>query len=460
MTVTTNTPQQLPTPRVSGLRGQAQQMRTRLDAIPAWFRIGQMDLNARNARFLEIEIFWASFLSAAASFNAAFAVRLGASNQEIGWLTSMPALLAFLVTIPAGRYFSRQPNWMSPLVRSLFFYRFGFLIIALLPWLPLPAKDGLLIWTIILFTVPAHFFSVGWNSMMADAIPEVNRARVFALRNSIAAIALTGGIFMAGLWLEFAPFPFNYQAMYFVGFVASMISLYYIAKIHLPERPTRAPIATLQERLSFRQRWSKVFGKEGLFRRQPDFTRIVVNTFLHGVGLWMVGPLYVIYYVRGLGAAEGWLGLNGMLANLTPVLGYWLWQRATVRWGENRVLKLTITVIGLYPLLVGASPSLSLILVWTALHGLLAPGVNLGHFPMLLKVCPEEDRPFYMGVYTTLMNLGAFVMPMIGVVLADIYGLQPVLIVGGVLTLIGSASFVLWPLQTADSLSIRHPKKG
>ncbi|MBX3000010.1 MAG: MFS transporter [Caldilineaceae bacterium] len=458
MTATTNSSQQSPTGRLASVRDRLTQTRTRLGAIPAWFRTAQMELNARNARFLEVEIFWASFLSAAATFNAAFAVRLGASNQEIGWLTSMPALLAFLVTIPAGRYFSRQRHWMSPIVRSLFVYRFGFLVIALLPWFPLPAKESLLIWTLILFTIPAHFFSVGWNSMMADAIPEINRAKVFALRNSIAAIALTGGIFAAGLWLEYAPFPFNYQAMYFVGFLASMISLYYIAKIRLPERKEVAPVEVPQDRLTLRQKWARVFGADGLFRRQPDFTRIVINTFLHGVGLWMVGPLYVLYYVRGLGAAEGWLGLNGMLANLTPIVGYFVWQRATVRWGENRVLKLSITAIGLYPLLVGASPNLTLILVWTGLYGVLAPGVALTHFPMLLKICPEGERPFYMGVFTTLMNLGAFIMPMIGVVLADIYGLQPVLIAGGVITLIGSASFVFWPLQTADSLSIRREK--
>jgi MFS family permease len=80
----------------------------------------------------------------------------------------------------------------------------------------------------------------------------------------------------------------------------------------------------------------------------------------------------------------------------------------------------------------------------------------LSHFPMLLKVCPADERPLYMGIYTTMMNAGAFIMPMIGVVLADFFGIVPVLVGGGILSLIGSASFVLNPLRTPDSMAVRN----
>ncbi len=166
---------------------------------------------------------------------------------------------------------------------------------------------------------------------------------------------------------------------------------------------------------------------------QPDFWRLVMNTLAHGLGVWMIGPLYVLYFVRELGATEGWLGVNGMMANLTPIVGYYLWQRGVQRWGEKRVLKSTIVLVGLYPVLVGLTPTLSIILIWTALNGLITPGVTLGHFPMLLKICPADQRPLYIGIYTTIMNIGAFVMPLLGVWLADRIGIAPVLIAGGVL---------------------------
>lgn len=160
--------------------------------------------------------------------------------------------------------------------------------------------------------------------------------------------------------------------------------------------------------------------------------------------------------MRGLGANEGWLGLHGMLANLTPVLGYYLWQRAIERWGENPILKWTIVLVGLYPMLVGLSPSLTIILLWTSLNGLLVPAIGLSHFFMLLKVCPDRERPLFMGVYTTIMNVGASVMPLVGVAAADYFGIVPVLVVGGILTTIGSASFLWNPLQTEDSQIVRR----
>ncbi len=442
------------------LTRRAQDVRRRLSLVQVWKAAYGMDLPQRNVRYLEVEIFWAAFLSAAATFNAAFALRLGASNAEIGLLSSMPALMALIVTIPSGHFLSHRPQVVPWLVRSLLLHRLGFLLVVLVPWLPFAAKGTLLVWLLVLFTIPAHFFGVGWNSMLADAIPEVERTKVFAIRNGVSAIALTGGIYFSGLWLEYGVFPWNYQILYAAGFVTSLLSIFYIRKLQIPDqlatRTETPPPAFVQRRHSAREivdRWISTADK---FRGHRDFMRIVVNTLLHGIGLWMVGPLYVIYFVRGLGASEGWLGLHGMLGNLTPVLGYYLWQRAIERWGENPVLKWTIVLVGLYPMLVGFSPSLTIILIWTALNGLLVPAIGLSHIFMLLKVCPDRERPLFMGVYTTIMNMGASVMPLVGVAAADHFGIVPVLVVGGVLTTIGSASFLWNPLQTEDSQIARR----
>ena len=431
----------------------------RLSSVQVWKGAYGMDLPRRNLRYLEVEVFWAAFLSAAATFNAAFALRLGASNQEIGLLSSLPALMALLVTIPSGHFLSQRTQVMPWLVRSLLLHRLGFLLVVLIPWLPFAAKGSALVWLLVLFTIPAHFFGVGWNSMLADAIPEVERTKVFAIRNGVSAIALTGGIYLSGLWLEYGGFPWNYQILYAAGFVTSLLSIFYIRKLRVPDQlSTRmeTPPASAQPRRSASEivgRWLITANK---FRGHADFARIVLNTFLHGLGLWMVAPLYVIYFVRGLGANEGWLGLNGMLGNLTPVLGYYLWQRAIERWGENPILKWTIVLAGVYPVLVGFSPSLTIILIWTGLNGLLVPAIGLSHLFMLLKVCPDRERSLFMGVYITIMNMGAAIMPLVGVVAADRFGIVPVLVVGGILSVIGSASFLFNPLRTEDSLIVRR----
>jgi MFS family permease len=404
-----------------------------------------------NALYLELEVFWAAFLSAVVTFNAPFALRLGATNTQIGLLSSIPALLAILITIPAGRYYSRRAQRMPLVIRSLFAHRLGFLLAAFVPFLPVENKGTVLIWVLILFSSPAHFFGVGWNAMIAEVVPEANRARVVAVRNMLVAAVVTAGTFGAGIWLERVRFAANYQILYVAGFATSMVSLYYITKLRAPDAFV-PPAPAARSSLSLTERADQA---RQAITSQPDFRRLVINTLSHGLGVWMIGPLYVLYFVRELGAAEGWLGTNGMVANLTPILGYYLWQRAVRRWGEKQVLKSTIVLVGVYPVLVGLSPTLSIVLIWTALNGLIVPGVTLGHYPMMLKICPADQRPLYIGIYTTIMNVGAFVMPLIGVWLADRIGIAPVLIAGGLLCILGSSSFWWRPLQTPDSLAMR-----
>jgi MFS family permease len=401
-----------------------------------------------NARYLEIEVFWAGLLTVAAAFNSAYALRLGATNAQIGLLSSIPALLALLITIPAGQVLNRRARRMPWVIWSLALTRVGYLLVALIPLLNIDQQGAAVVWTLILFTAPAAVFGVGWNSMMADVVPEAQRARLFAARNIIVAVVVTGGTFIASRWLTAVPFPLNYQVLYLIGFVGSVISTVYITRMQVSD----SVVKPAPQRASLRTRLA---GARHAFRQQPDFMRIVVSTLAHGLGLWMIGPIYVLYYVRQLGASDGWIGANATVASLTPVLGYYVWQRVVARRGENWVLIRTISVIGLYPILVGLTPNLALILVWTGLQGLIAPGVNLGHFPMLLKVCPGEARPLYLGIYTTIMNIGAFVMPLVGVWLSDRFGFAPVLIAGGMLCLLGSSLFRWWPLKTADSLAVR-----
>jgi predicted MFS family arabinose efflux permease len=87
-----------------------------------------------------------------------------------------------------------------------------------------------------------------------------------------------------------------------------------------------------------------------------------------------------------------------------------------------------------------------LILIATAVNGLITPGLNLSHLNTLLKVTPEGNRPGYTALYMTVANLGIFAGPLIGVALADRVGLAPALIVCGAASVIGSTSFWWWPV--------------
>jgi MFS family permease len=409
-----------------------------------FFKINLSNVNDRNAWYLVLEMFWASILGSIAVFNAAFAIRLGADNFQVGLLASIPALMAVLVSIPAGQFLQRRSRRTPWVYGSLLAHRSGYLLVALAPLLGfIGIEPGLLVVLILVgISAPAHFFNVGWIPLLADVVPENRRAAVFTARNIINQATLSVMVFLCGQWLNQVVFPINYQVMYLFGFFASMLSMYYLYKLAVPD----SHVVQQEEAPKTRTAGEFLRSTRQALAGQPAFLRITVNTLLHGFGVWMAGPLYALYFVRVLNANDAWLGLNGTVASVGTIAGYSLWRWLMTRWGEPVSLKRTIVLVGIYPVLVGLTPSLPVILIFGALNGLIIPGVNLSHFNTLLKVTPGDARPRYTAIYMTIMNIGATICPLISVALASLVGLEVMLIVSGLLSIIGSTSFWWWPV--------------
>ncbi|MCC7354093.1 MAG: MFS transporter [Anaerolineae bacterium] len=406
----------------------------------------------RNAWYLQVEVFWAAFLSVSAAFNAAFAVRLGATDTYIGWLSSLPALLAMVISLPAGRFLEGRRNPVPWTLNSLLLYRLGFVIVILVPWVVPKDQQGLvLVLVLVGMTIPAHFFNVGFNALLADVIPERKRAGVFTVRNVLNGIVLSTGTFLAGQWLSRAPFPFNYQMLYVVGLAGSLVSMYFLYRLRRPDNvPTIKP-KPAQARGSgpgIKGRWRQA---RASLTQHADFIRFNVNTMAYSVAAWVVAPLYILFFVRELGASDAWIGLNGTLANGGVIFGWLLWRRIMGRWGESKTLKITVMLMGFYPLLVGISHNLTFILLAGVLINLIAPGISLSHYNTFLKVCPAEKRNTFMATYITIMNAGAFVCPFIGIALSRQFGLGPTLIGMGIFWFFGSSLFTLLPLRVPDT---------
>ncbi len=408
-------------------------------------RINLSNSTERNSWYLVLEIFWATFLGAASTFNTAFAIRLGATDAQIGLLSSLPALLALVVLIPAGRIINRLKKPKPWLLGSLALYRTGFLVIAIIPWLKfagIPSGTLLVFWLVIL-SIPVHFFNVGFYPMLSDVIPPHDRANVFTYRNVIYNATLSVTVFLFGQWLNRVEFPINYQLMYVVTYFVSLLSLYFLIKVQVPEKPVHIPVQEPQG--SIPERW---VGMRKNLAAYPEFNKFVLNTFLHSFGLWIVGPLYMLYYVRVLEATDAWIGLQGAVASLSTIAGFVIWRKWMQRLGEPRTLRITIVLAGLTPLLVGLSGSLTVILIWIALSGLIAGGISLSHLSTMFRVTPEHDKAGFTAIYMTIMNIGAFVAPMLGVWLSERYGFALVLVACGLFSILGSFSFWLWPVRS------------
>jgi MFS family permease len=393
----------------------------------------------RNLRYLVIEIFWAAIFTGCVSFNAAYMIRLGGSNLLISLLTSGAALINALATMPFAALLERTVRRKPLIVGSLALVRLGHLGLIAIPWMPgLRAETMLLL--LLVLNIPVALFTAGWLPLLAEIIPLRRRARVFSSRNITLGITVTICTFIFGRWLDLAPFPFNYQLLYALAVASSSLSTVYVARMVMPESPVSAPA----ERPSL---------SLGLLREvigtHRQFANIILNTLIFNIALWMAVPLQPIYFVRTLGASDGWLGLWLGLVSGGTILGNIVWTRQIDRRGAAWALVRTTALSSVYYFLIGAFPNLTLILLFALLAGLVNPGVELSHLNVLFEVCPAERRATYMGVYITAMNVGAFCAPLAVAPLTDLIGAQALVLTLGALRLAGAALFVINPVRVA-----------
>jgi hypothetical protein len=400
---------------------------------------------------------WSSILAGVTAFNAAYVVRLGASNIDVSLMSALPALSAIFISIPAGRFIqtrARPERW------TLVSWSYT-LVLALVPWLGLGVMSSArwAVLTLVLFAVPAHVFNVGIHPLMMEVVPEQHRIRVFAVRSLINSTVVGLTTLLGGQWLSRVAFPQNYQIIYLIAWAAGMICVAHWIPIARTNRAashaTTSPPPSLLTPSAQPRSWRPWPADLGLY---PDFVRIVRNSLLHSLGLWMAGPLYILRYVRDLGATDAWVGLLTTITAVSTVVGLLFWRVAAERLRESATLRLTILSAGVFPLLVGLSPNLTVILVAAVINGFFAAGINLSHINVLLKTLPDAKRSEYMGIWSTIMNMGAFVFPLLGVPLANWLGVGPVLAICGVATILGSITHSVWPVPARAVKALPAPQ--
>ena len=408
-----------------------------------------LDLNKRadrNAYYLVAEVFWAAFLNAAASFNVAYALRLDASDQMVGYLSSIPSLFAIFLSIPVGQWVQRTKNKHRLLVTSLGVFRLGFVAIALVPWLNLfKVPDGtLVVILLILFAVTQRPMIIGFTPLMSSVLPVEKQAPVISARMQILSAVQSLCVFLFGIWLDKIIFPLNYQLMYFFAFGLSIISTLLIAKIERPEKENR-PKPDATEKVSAKERIKKLLK---VAKDNPIFVRYTINVLCMDFGMWVTSPLFSIYYVKTLGASDGWLGTMSSLHNVAAIVGYSLWRPIVKRVGAQKLLRYTALLRPIWPLAIALAPNLTFILGVGVVWGLLVPGIGLPSQSTFLQVMPPEAREEAQSLHSTIQNASMFISPLLGIAIAEAIGIPTTLLIFAGVRLIGSLMWTINPITT------------
>ncbi len=361
-----------------------------------------------------------------------FALALGATNTQIGWMSALSNLASALALIPGARLGDRPERrkqvtvWFGGgVARALL------LGIALAP--TIFAGHAAIYAFIALVCLRAFFIQLSypaWSAFLADLVSPRIRGRYFASRNIGLAVAALIFTPVAGAIAQRFGLPQGYQVSFLlaglIGFVATAV----FARI--PPPPAQAASAAAG-------------GREGvwqLLRTHPRFSAFAAVAFLWNLSLMVMGPFFSVYLVRNLGASPVQIGLLAAINSLANIIGQRIWGRLNDQRGAAWVMRVTGLLIPLIPLFWSLVPNPWALMPVEALAGFLWAGYGLSNFNLLLSLAPGERRPRFVAIYQVSVFSAAFVGPLLGSVLANALNLRPLLWISTVGRTVAALLFV------------------
>ncbi len=189
----------------------------------------------RNFINVQIDAIGIGLANAASPFLPVLLTRLGATNNQIGLLTSMPGITGLFLALPVGRFLQRQRNIVPWFSRSRLLVISSYALTGLVPFF-VPAEYQVIailaIWA--LATLPQTALAVCFSVVMNAVAGPAHRYDLMSRRWSILGITTALTAMLAGVVLDQMNFPINYQLVFIALSIGGLISYIYSSQIRLP----------------------------------------------------------------------------------------------------------------------------------------------------------------------------------------------------------------------------------
>lgn len=396
----------------------------------------ELRIQKLNFRYVQIDAVGVSISNVAAPFLPVMLTRLGATNFQVGLLSSMPGVTGLLLAILVGRFLQSRRNivfWygFSRLMVILCFALTGILIF-------LMSEKYLIIATLAIWafaTVPQTALAVAFSVVMNSVAGPGGRYALLSRRWTIFGLTSVIGTFIVTRLIDLVDFPVNYAIMFLVLSLGGLLSFYFSSKIILPD----------QVPLSVTNSGSPLKGIQNvleLLRSNPAFLSFSLKRFVYFSAITLSAPIMPLYLVREVHATDSQIGTINMAMTTVMLVGYSIWTRVSLKRGGRFVLLATTFGMILYPALSAATPQVRFIMIYAGVAGLFQSGLDLVFFDELMKTVPAEYSATFVSISQSMQYLSMIVAPLLGTWLAGFIGLDGALLVSAGLRLFGFLLFL------------------
>lgn len=395
---------------------------------------------AQRKNFVNVQIdgIGIGLASAASPFLPVFLARLGASNFEVGLLTSMPAITGLFFAIAVGRFLQTRrqivPWFSGARLLVISSYAATGLATFFVPQEYL-VKTVLFIWA--LATLPQTVVAVSFSVVMNAVAGPHHRYELMSRRWSVLGLTTAITVAIVGQILDRISFPVNYQMVFLGLSLGGLISYYFSSHIELPD--AEPPPGQTGRSWGERAR-----GYARLILGERDFVRFSIQRFVFLSGTMLSVPLFPLYFVREVNANDSWIGIINTVQTAILLVGYFVWTRGSKLRGSRFVLLWTTLGLTIYPALVATTHRVELIALFAGFAGIFQAGLDLVFFDELMKTVPPEYSATFVSLAQSLQHMSAIFAPIAGTLLANYIGIGGALLVSAGLRLLGFTLFALW----------------
>ena len=394
--------------------------------------------------FLWDAAWWSLYVGSTGTFLTIYAARCGATPQQIGLLTAIPALIALVVSLPFGQWLRRFPA-KPPTVWAAFSFRMLFLLYPLLPMvLPVSRQFDAILVIVCLVSVPSTVLNISFTQFFMEAVPPEWRGSVIGARGAIGAIVSLTTILLCGQILTRLPNPLNYQVVFCLGFIGAILTVYQMVHIHpilahpageSPADPPGSP-APLPAPAARRRRLPNID------RQGRIYLRVIALLFLLTLFSNMAAPLVPTLLVVRLKLSDELISFGASTSTLVVLLVSLFIAGVVRRTGNRRGTSAAIWLHSTSNIILALAQSPVLYLASSVIAGIAGGTGNVAQNNYFIENIPPTNRSGWISMNVLFGSIALLLGALGGPLIAAGLGSPTAIVLFGVLEIgVGAAIF-------------------
>lgn len=291
-----------------------------------------------------------------------FAIKIGASNAEVGILASVPSFVGSLFQIVGAKLTDKFQN-RKKIVTWLVLFQ----ALILLPLFFVPFLTKSMLWLTLIFSLYLIFANImgpAWSSWIGDVIPENDRAKYFSIRNKAVITSMLFSVLIAGLILNYFSdinIWTGFGILFIIAFIGRVISWYFYTKEYEPK---------------YTYDGDSYFSFKDFLKRMPEtnFGNFVIFRSLIAFTVMIASPFFAVYMLKNLNVPYWQYTVFLLAPMLVKIMTMTYWGKYSSRFGTKNIMIISSILIATIPL-------------WWFLFGILFEGKTFLYVFLILAEC-------------------------------------------------------------------------